>query len=379
MQKCFFIALSLLLTACSGGNNSSSGTEPELQPDFTEADAWMEGFVATEEAFPGGSYVIVDRDAGVIHKAAFGNLSEDSLVLLASTSKVPSVSLLMALHEDDANVDFSIDQPIASYLPWLGVWDAAITTEHLVSNRSGIPGLANLLTRPDDYAPHLCQYLPTGTLQACAELIYTTPLPALEVTPPNTAFDYGGSQWHLAGAVAEITGGGTLNQLWDQYIGEPCGFEVTKIGNNLSLATLWDGNPESLLGLENPNSEGGMMSSLDDYAKLLSLHLTDGLCGENRVLSAEGLAFMREERTTATEDIWGYGMGWWLVEPDGGGPTSLFLDPGFYGSVAWLDTDRQYAAVVLFEEYSGQFGSVGSGAVVDQLIPIIEATIDAAR
>lgn len=379
MSKYFLIALSLLLVACSDGNNSRLEAEPEVQPDFTEADAWMEGFVATEEAFPGGSYVIVDKDAGVIHKAAFGNLAEDSLVLLASTSKVPSVTLLMALHEDDANVDFAIDEPIASYLPWMGVWDPAITTEHLVSNRSGIPGLVNVFIRPEDYAPHTCQFMPVGTLQACAEQIYTTPLPALEATPANTAFDYGGSQWHLSGAVAEITGGGTLNQLWDQYIGGPCGFEVTKIGNNLSLATLWDGNAESLVGLENPNSEGGMMSSLDDYARLLSLHLKDGLCGETRVLSPESLAFMRKERTTAEEDSLGYGMGWWLVEPDGGGPTTLFLDPGFYGSVAWLDTERQYAAVVFFEEYTGQSGSVGSGAVIDQLIPIVEAAIDAAR
>ncbi|MEP5837521.1 MAG: serine hydrolase domain-containing protein [Marinobacter sp.] len=376
MSKYFLIVLSVLLTACSDGNDSRFQAQPEIPPDFTEADAWMENFVATEEAFPGGSYVVVDREGGVLHKAAFGNLEEDSLVLLASTSKVPSVTLLMALHDDDDNVNFEIDEPIASYLPWQGVWDPAITTEHLVSNRSGIPGLANLFLRPDDYAPHLCQFLPLGTLQACAETLYTTPLPGLVSTPANTAFDYGGSQWHLSGAVAEITGGGTLNQLWDQYIGAPCGLEVTQIGNNLSLAPLWDGNAESLVGQDNANSEGGMMSSLDDYAKLLSLHLNDGLCGDNRVMSADSLAFMRIERTTAEADSWGYGMGWWLVEPDGGGPTTLFLDPGFYGSVAWLDTEREYAAVVFFEEYSGESGSVGSGAVVEQFIPIVDTALD---
>ena len=44
--------------------------------------------------------VIVDKKRGVIHKSAFGNQSENSVVLLASTSKVPTVTLLMALYED---------------------------------------------------------------------------------------------------------------------------------------------------------------------------------------------------------------------------------------------------------------------------------------
>lgn len=144
MNRPIILLLSLMLVACSDGNNAIQFEQP--MPDFTMADAWLEDFVATEEMFPGGSMIIVDKNRGVIHKVAFGNQNEDSVVLLASTSKVPTVTLLMALHEDDANVDFDIAAPIANYLPWLGVWDPEITTEHLVSNRSGIPGLLNLFT-----------------------------------------------------------------------------------------------------------------------------------------------------------------------------------------------------------------------------------------
>jgi CubicO group peptidase (beta-lactamase class C family) len=365
--------LSLLLVACSNGNDNNQ--VKQTQPDFTMADAWLEDFVATEELFPGGSMIIVDKNLGVIHKVAFGNQNEDSVVLLASTSKVPTVTLLMALHEDDANVDFDITAPIANYLPWLGVWDPAITTEHLVSNRSGIPGLLNLFVRPKDYAPHLCQYLPVGTLLACAETLYTRALPNLAATPANSAFDYGGSQWQLAGGVAEEVGGATWNQLWDQYIAEPCGLEVARFGNNLASATRWDGNPDSLVGLDNPNMEGGMISNLDDYAKLISLHLNDGVCGDHRVLSPEAVAFMRKERSPEV----GYGMGWWIETPKAGGKVYLYEDPGFYGSISWIDVERGYGGVVFFEEYTGAAGSVGTGGVSDQLIPIIEEAIDAVR
>jgi CubicO group peptidase (beta-lactamase class C family) len=367
----------LFVAACSDSNDTY--TPAPILPDFTEADAWMENFVATEEAFPGGSYIVVDRELGVMHKAAFGNQTEDSLVLLASTSKVPSVTLLMALHDDNENIDFDITTPIANYLPWQGVWDPAITTEHLVSNRSGIPGLINLFINQALYAPHLCQFLPIGTLQECGETIFTSPLPGLVSTPPNTAFDYGGSQWQLSGAVAEIVGGGTWNQLWDEYIAGPCGMEIATYGNNLSFAESWDGAPESLLGRDNPNQEGGMMSNLDDYAKLLSLHLNDGLCGDNRVLSADSVASMRAPRTEDPADGSGYGMGWWIEPREGDGPVTLFTDGGFYGSISWIDTDRRYAGVVFFEDYTGNQGGVGSGGARDQLIPIIEAAIDAVR
>jgi CubicO group peptidase (beta-lactamase class C family) len=380
MTRYLVLCASLLLTACSDGNNNhSSGADPTpVLPDFTLADTWLEEFVDSEEAFPGASIVIVDKNQGVIHRSFFGNQNEDRGVLLASTSKVPAVMLLLAL-DDDANVDFDINRPIGDYLPWLGVWDPAITTRHLVSNRSGIPGLINLFTRLPDYAAHLCQYGATGTLLECAETLFTTPLPNLASTPANTAFDYGGSQWQLAGGVAETVGGAQWNQLWDEYIGAPCELELFRWGNNLASADEWDGNPDSLVGLENPNLEGGAMTNVDAYAKLISLHLNDGLCGETRVLSSEAVALMREETTASEGGSRGYGMGWWTVRREEGSPITLFVDPGFYGSVSWIDTERGYGGVVLLEEYTGAQGGVGSGGVVSQLIPLIEEAIDAAR
>jgi len=384
MSRFLILALSLFLAACSDGNNNPGSADdtapaPQELPDFTPVDAWLEEFVATEDAFPGASIVIVDKQQGVIHRGFFGNQTDERGVLLASTSKVPTVMLLLALDEDDANIDFDINRPISEYLPWLGVWDPNITTRHLLSNRSGIPGLVNLFTRLPDYAPHLCQYSAGGTLLECAETLFTTPLPNLASTPANTAFDYGGSQWQLAGGVAETVGGAQWNQLWDQYIGAPCELGLFRWGNNLANAEAWDGNPDSLVGLENPNMEGGAMTNADVYAKLISLHLNDGLCGETRVLSARAVALMREETTPSEAGGRGYGMGWWTVHSAAGTPITLFVDPGFYGSVSWIDTARGYGGVVLLEEYTGTRGNVGSSSVVNQLIPLIEAAIDAQR
>ncbi len=352
--------------------------EPPPLPDFTAANAWLQAFVDDNGGFPGASFIIVDKELGPIHKAAFGNQTEDTVVLLASTSKVPTATLLMALHEDDDNIDFDIAAPMASYLPWQGVWDERITTEHALSNRSGIPGIGVLFTNPDDYGAHICQYVPIGTLQACAQLIYETPLPGLETNAPDTAFDYGGSQWTLAAAVAETVGGATWQQLWDDYVGEPCGLDVFRYGNFLSSPQSWDGNPDSLIGIENPNAEGGAISNLDDYARLISMHLNDGKCGDNQVLSADAVAFMQQARTPA-EDGWGYGMGWWIIPPEDDASIYLYVDPGFYSSIAWIDVEREYGGVVLLEEYTGTLTGVSTQAIVSELIPLLEEAIDATR
>ncbi|MFT6957795.1 MAG: CubicO group peptidase (beta-lactamase class C family) [Halieaceae bacterium] len=378
INKIPLVAAIALITACSDGSDHKI-TEAPVAPmaDFSAADTRLEDFLAENENFDGVSIVIVDKSLGPIHRAAFGDHTVDTVVLLASTSKVPAVSLLMALAEDDDNVDFEIDAPISDYLPWIGVWSTDITAEHLVSNRSGIPGLSNILL--GTYGPHICQYVPLGTLYQCAQTLYQTPLPGTISNPPGEAFDYGGSQWQLSGAVAEIVGGAGWNQLLDQYISEPCDLEVFRFGNNLSFPTEWDGNPDSLVGLDNPNIEGGAISNLDDYAKILMMHLNHGACGENQVLSAEAVEFMRIERTLSQEGEQGYGMGWWTQPAEEGSSIYLYTDAGFYGSVSWIDVERNYAGYVALEEYSGSFGGQGSGMVISELIPLIEEAIDAVR
>ena len=61
--------------------------------------------------------ILVDKEDGSIHKVAFGDHTLETVVLLASTSKMPTASLLMALHDDNDNVDFEIDAIIDQYLP----------------------------------------------------------------------------------------------------------------------------------------------------------------------------------------------------------------------------------------------------------------------
>lgn len=372
------LSLFLIGSLLGGCNGNDDAGEPPVY-NFESTDSWIESFVQEEAAFDGASIIIVDKDFGVIHTASFGDHSTDDIFMLASVSKVPSVSLLMAL-ADDPNIDFDIDTPIENYLPWVGVYPG-ITTAHLVSNTSGIPGLFGAFDGTYLPAGHLCQYVIADDLQTCAQTIYQNLLAG--TVAPGTQFDYGGSQWHLSGAVAENVGGDSWPNLFDRYIAQPCDLEVFEYGNMLGNTGAWTGSPDSLVGQNNANPEGGAISNLTDMAKLLRMQLNNGLCGDNRVISEQQAQRMRVDIGTAVgsrewlDNGRGYGLGWWVPPQDEQPEPTHFNDPGAFGSVSWIDTERGYGVFVALTQYDDlTTARQGPARILPELVPIVDQAID---
>jgi CubicO group peptidase (beta-lactamase class C family) len=375
LRNCLVPAVLLpLLAACSDGSDQRGDPLPRY--DFSGVDARLQQFLDESERYDGISITLVDAVQGTVHEAAFGDHTTDIVVLLASASKMPAATLLMALDDDDP-LDFDVRDPIARHLPWEGVYGDR-TTEQLLSNTSGIPGLSALADREGDLGAlllHRCQFFPQGTLEECGRIIYSVELPG--TVPPDTKFDYGGSQWQLAGAVAEQVSNSSWRQAFDAYIARPCDLEVFQYGNSIGVPATWTGHPDSLLGLDNPNIEGGGISNLRDYASLLLMHLRGGRCGDNRVIDEASVAFMRIDR--GGKHGVPYGMGWWITPTDDGSEPTLFWDPGAFGSVAWLDTARQIGGFVAIDDYASFAAAEPTLLVLREIIPLAAAAVDAAR
>jgi len=372
------IITALALTpACGGGGGSASapappdqgsGTAPPVTPDFTEVDAAFETFIEESAVFDGVSYVVVDAQES-LHTATFGDHSVDTVVLLASTSKVPAVMTMLAL-EEDTDATFDMDQAIGEVLPFDGVY-ADRTPSQLVSNTSGIPGLRQLAL----YGPHLCQFsFDTSVIfEACGEILLSVPLP--DGNDAGSIFDYGGSQWQLAGVTAAVAANATWNQLVEAYLATPCQLEVFTFGNMWEDITQWDGTVASLLGQSNPNIEGGAITNLADYAKLLQVHLNGGFCGDTRVLSENALAEMRVDRGGAVDNNpTPYGMGWWISTDNPG----VYDDPGAFGSISFIDVERNFAGYVAIDDYSRVDADAPVRLVRQEIIPLLQAAFDAA-
>ena len=378
------------LVSCGGGGGGSSPTPPPVvvdpsppaptAPDFSEVDASFQAFIDERTDFDGISYVLVDAD-GIIHQEVFGDHTDDTVVLLASTSKVPAVMTLMALQED-ANVDFSMSEPVSTYLAYDGPY-ADRTVEQMVSNTSGIPGLRLLAGYGSSTGPtiedfnHLCQFSAQAffNFEACGQTLVQNELPTTQ--PAGSVYDYGGSQWQIAGVTASTVANATWNQLVDQYLITPCGLEVFTFGNPWESPTSFTGSVDTLAGTSNPNVEGGAITNMADYAKLLQVHLNGGLCGDTQVLSEDSIASMQTDRGgVVTTNATPYGMGWWIREDLPG----VFTDPGAFGAVSFIDVNRGIGGYMAIDEY-GDAADSGAppGFFIGQAIPAIQAAWDAAQ
>jgi CubicO group peptidase (beta-lactamase class C family) len=354
-----------LLVACGGGGGGGDGSPdptptpggtpiptatPATSAEFEAFERAIQAFVDERPDVEGVGAIVVDRDRGVVYRRAFGTFAEDRVYLIASASKMVTAGVLLRL-ADEGLLD--IDAPVADAVPW-GAGNPAITPAQLISNSSGLVGLG-----PNPaYPPYLCQYLAAGTMQDCAQQVFTTAGDDGDVIPPDTAFRYGGAQWQVAGGVAEAVSGKSWADLLRETYTEPCGLRTLGYGNHFvqlrpgptGYPAGFDGDPTRLEPTDNPNMEGGAYSDIDDYGKLLLMHLRGGVCDGGRVLSEEAVRRMRADRLAewgggTGAGFEGYGFGWWVDRED----PALAIDPGAYGAVPWIDERRGYAAFLALE------------------------------
>jgi CubicO group peptidase (beta-lactamase class C family) len=330
--------------------------------DFSAASEIVQGYV-DENGLNGASFIVVDRDDGVIHQEHFGELGPGRVAIVANLLEIVSAGVVLSLHDDGL---LDVDAPVADVVAW-GSGNPEVTPAQLLSHSSGMLGGP----ASQFYSPYLCSIMFVGSLQGCAETIFTTPDDDADLVPPDTAFGWvgTGADYQVAGAVAEVASGKTWAELVDEIFVQPCGLNVLAY-NNPWFQLPFDpetfgypavgGDPVSMLApTENPSILGGAYTTADDLAALLLMHLRDGMCGEERVLSTESLDRMHEDRIArvydgdnnitdaegnATGEVWGYGMGWYTDRSAGRlGANSPF------GQSAWLDLDDGYGVLLLLE------------------------------
>lgn len=365
-------ALSLTLGACGDAPASSipDGEEPTAEAVLSDVVPVIDEAIAAND-LNGAGLIVVHADDGVVYHQHWGEFSEDRISLVASSSKMISAGVLARL-DDDGLLD--LDAPVADVVDW-GAGNPEITPAQLVSNSSGLVGLGpNPL-----YGPYLCQWDADADLQDCGAAIFTTDADDDAIEPPDTEFDYGGAQWQVAGAVAEAASGRSWAELIDEIFVQPCALDSLGYNNHFSqflgfsYPEGFGGQPSSLAATDNPNIEGGAYLTTGDYGRLLLMLLRDGRCDNNQVMSSEAVATLTADRIAAAyggdagEPGSGYGMGWWVDREEG-----YVVDPGAYGSVAWLDLADGYGAYLVIEDR----GAVGQ-ALAEQLRPIVDAALAA--
>lgn len=343
----------LSLSALSG---CSEGSQAPATYDFSAVDSAANDFMDAY-GVSGLTLAVVHRSDGQVHAKGYGEFGPDRITLIRSTGKVLSAGVILSLVDDGL---LELDRPVGEYLDW-GDHHPSVTIRSLLSMMSGIP--------EDD----LCFRDPSTTLRECGRAIFQD---ESQSVPAGEKFQYSGDAWQLAGAVAEVVSGKTWDDLVEERLVAPCGLTDTgyrNFGATVPYPGDLNGDPASIAPSENPNVGGGAYSTINDYSKVLSMHLHDGLCEGQRVLSTAMVHAMREALVPEgvvlppwRPEALNYGMGWWWFEE----APALLVDTGAWGARSVIHPEEGWGAILIIEANT-LLGTI----MYRDIVPLIRAAV----
>lgn len=301
-----FVALALVLPLPARG----------APCDFAGVGAAYQAFI-TRESLPGGAILIGTRQ-GLLHERYFGTYDAQTVVAIASASKLAS-AIRIAQLIDLGRID--PEAPVSAYLPAFTGIKGTMTMRQLFSHTSGFGN--------DSAAPVLLDDSLT-LAQAVDQIACCHDFPAGYSV--GGQFAYGGISMHIGGRVAEVVSLQDWEAGWQARLGAPLG--ITSID--------WQG----LGPTENYMIAGSARSNLRDYGRLLHLLLNEGRANGQRLLSRDAVFRFWQDNVgnlpvidpppTASSPVL-YGMGSWLDNTRPLADRPLIHSLGAFGFFPWVD------------------------------------------
>lgn len=312
----------------------------------------------------GGELLIVKNRKTVLHEV-YGDrdreekrqMDRNTIFNIRSMTKALTGAAIQILIDEGK---ISLDDPVAKYLPAFdNDKSRAITIEHLLTHRSGLP-LTIITTKIDQYPD----------LQAQAKAIG-------EKGPqfkPGEKFWYSDAGTDCAAAVVEKVAGMTIDRFVTERILKPVGmadsFYPTKADDprKTRIASLYSGTPYHWFRIW--KSDGPPMypfawgsqtlySTPADYARFLAMWLDSGKVDGKQILSSDALK--RILTPTSSMSMLGSNEAF---------PTGFFGIKAFYGQMSVLHAigDKPEKAKVIAFGHSGSDGTVAWAFPADDLI-----------
>jgi CubicO group peptidase (beta-lactamase class C family) len=272
---------------------------------------------------PGLAIAIVD-DERVLYQRGFGmrdiaknkTVTPDTLFMLASISKSFTVS---AMHASAHSGKFGWDQLVAKYLPEFALQDSRATSEmtvrDLVTHRSGLPRHDQVWLERDISA---------------AELVS-----ALKHLQPSTSFrseyHYQNLMYMTAGHLLSRVTGMPWSVAMKKTIFTPLSMKrattsLTEMKRDADHAIGYEligdkPKPARPMKLDAMGPTGGVIASVSELARFVSMHIAAGKWRGRAVLPQSAVNAMQTPETVMTEAVeWPeigatqYGMGWFLTD-----------------------------------------------------------------
>jgi len=290
---------------------------------------------------PGFAVAIVDQHKITFSKGYGKTGSEKKITgntpfAIASLSKAFTAFAVMQLADSGK---LNLDSAIGKYLDFSSPEIRRITVRQFLNQTSGFS---------DKVFPELQFRIQPANLEtAIARLNSVKP-----ATTPGTRFSYHNPNYHVLARLVEVLSGESFPGYLQKHILGPLQmtstFSVANTKNFYANNKLSKGHTY-LFGVPLKTKEfdwfvegsAGMVSSVNDMARWLMLHLNNGNYNGNQLLSSAGIKSMQ----TPPDNNSGYGMGW---VNDGNGNISHTGILWTYQSHQLLMTKKGYGLVILF-------------------------------
>lgn len=379
------ISLALLLAMLTASHAQESSVPPRSDAkqqahnfnDPTGEKAWLaHGLTAAQreslrEPFrwgienkfiPGGALLVIHRGKPVFREA-FGvadletkrPFTVDAPCRIASVTK-PHTATLLAMLVDQGKLSW--DDPVDKYLPQF----AKITIRgkapasrppkirELLSHTAGFPG-------NDERRAGGPGFQMDGTLAQAVDDMARAGL----ATEPGSGFAYTGLGYMVAGRVAEVVTGQEFGVLMSERLLKPVGANTAVFQSaapeelksrmptryQREAGQLVKANPgtDGEGSVAFPSPGGGLVSTLDDVARVMMLHRNRGVVDAKRLIAPETLQ-AQYKRQPATGPV-GYGLGFNTMRTDANGVADRIRHIGASGTFVVIDFKADLVVVML--------------------------------
>ena len=309
-----------------------------------------------QQAIAGCSFLIAHQGE-VVFREAFGFADIESerafttneLVPIASVSKPFLASVVMALVDQGK---LTLDDPVGKYLPEFKDMKVKggkpltrrMTIRHLLSHTAGFWGNKGISAEKLELIRNFQRPLGDAVSRmATYELEYQ----------PGTRFVYSGSGFCVAGRIAEVVRGQSLEKIAQEVLFQPLGFSRTTYLPSKEIRktvpTAYSRQSGGVLRRQ-PSRTGGelrfilpggsLFTTLDELAAFGVMHIENGMCHDKQVLSRESTDEMRTlqlpQKVTRS-----YGLGWNCDDMNDQGLADRVYHGGAMGSYLVIDRKRE--------------------------------------
>lgn len=325
------------LAGCGGSSASAPApvvavpipapTPAPTSPDFSAVRARIDQSTIPDVA------VLIGDERGVLFRHQRGTMTTERPVFIASASKLLLGLTAWLLVED------RVFEPATRANTLIDFWSrdatdarSRVTLEQLFAFTSGFNGTAE---QPS------CIGSIAFTLRSCVRDIHD----GGPDSPPDQSFNYGNEHMQIAALMMVQARGRSVDTIMRERLFDRLGVSAE------TRYTLGAG--------DNPTYSGGMRSTGEDYARVLTAVLKGDLFADRPGFLADRVA----SRPVATVPpaisgnrlAWHYGWGFWKECASPTYVPSCDANPvissaGAFGFTPWIDINRRYWAVIVMEE-----------------------------